>query len=369
MRILFFFDEHPNRKGHGNSERVRSMLRLFQKLGFSIDFVIFKEFNAFGKVQGSSSTFFIERIPKMSDFFSYFFLYKIPKFFRSSNRERCTPFIRKQFEKVFNQGAYDVVIISYAFWSGLIKQREKFKNARIILDMHDFLTAQDFESAFKRNKRFFIGKRFADEVKRIRLFDEVWAISPEEKFIFEHFCKSVKFRVIPHFTEKKFQSNCTKTYDFVYVASDNPFNIEGANWFFKEVFPLLPKDIRGLVIGKISKNIPQNVHLDKIEFADDLTPYYHSARIAICPIFSGSGIKIKVVEALAHGLPIVCTPKGLDGLWNKKNNGCLVTENPFDFAQLIIQLKENEQLYQTLKAEAMQHFVSCYWEDNFSDIL
>ena len=49
-------------------------------------------------------------------------------------------------------------------------------------------------------------------------------------------------------------------------------------------------------------------------FVPDLADVYATAELVVAPIFSGSGTKVKVLEALSHGLPVVTTPEGIAGL-------------------------------------------------------
>jgi glycosyltransferase involved in cell wall biosynthesis len=87
-----------------------------------------------------------------------------------------------------------------------------------------------------------------------------------------------------------------------------------------------------------------------------LEPYYGNSKIAICPMLSGTGVKIKVVEALSFGLPVVCNFRGTDGLPNKTNNGCLVTDDPLEFAQNIKTLLSDESLYRQQNNYAKEVF-------------
>src|SRR5690606_21052871 len=86
-----------------------------------------------------------------------------------------------------------------------------------------------------------------------------------------------------------------------------------------------------------------NVH--KIPFVRNLQDYYEVSKIALCPMLTGTGVKIKVVEALSHGLPVICTSRGVDGLPNKINNGCLVSDEPETFAKNIHYLLDHLEAY------------------------
>ena len=73
-------------------------------------------------------------------------------------------------------------------------------------------------------------------------------------------------------------------------------------------------------------------------------------------MLSGTGLKIKVAEALSFGLPIVCNERGIDGLLNKTKNGCLVTNNEIEFANNITKLLENSDYYAEISNEAKTFF-------------
>ena len=73
-------------------------------------------------------------------------------------------------------------------------------------------------------------------------------------------------------------------------------------------------------------------------------------------MLSGTGIKVKVVEALAAGLPVVCTSRGMDGLPDKIRNGCLVSDEPFEFAKNITALLNDHELYNR-QAEAAKDLI------------
>src|SRR6185295_13562643 len=103
-----------------------------------------------------------------------------------------------------------------------------------------------------------------------------------------------------------------------------------------------------------------NERIEKIAFAESLTPFYQQSRIAICPMLSGTGLKIKVVEAMAHGVPVVCTEKGMDGLPGKISNGCTVAADGKEFSQAIERLLNDENEY-----KRQSHWGLACFERNF----
>ena len=73
--------------------------------------------------------------------------------------------------------------------------------------------------------------------------------------------------------------------------------------------------------------------------------------VMIVPLFSGSGIRIKILEGMSMGIPIITTRKGAQGIKyiNKKN--ILICEDEFDFKKYIIKLKKDKNLFNNISKE------------------
>jgi glycosyltransferase involved in cell wall biosynthesis len=68
---------------------------------------------------------------------------------------------------------------------------------------------------------------------------------------------------------------------------------------------------------------------------DDVTPFYHSARVVVAPLRFGSGIKTKVLEAMAFGRPVVTTTIGVEGIEISPGENILVQDSPDGFAEAV----------------------------------
>jgi glycosyltransferase involved in cell wall biosynthesis len=76
-------------------------------------------------------------------------------------------------------------------------------------------------------------------------------------------------------------------------------------------------------------------------FVDDLAGVYASARCAIVPLLQGGGTPLKLIEALAYGLPVLATPRAVAGLQIHNGKDCLVAEGGEAFAEALIDLLRN----------------------------
>lgn len=352
MKVLYFFPGNPLVRSQGNHVRAYTLLQYFKAKNITLDLVAEadkhfteQDIEALKSEKLVNQVHFLPKHKKGG--LSYFLKVSIPKLFSKIPK----PFDRRQlnqqqaFNKVLQTNTYDKIIVSYSCWIPLILDNPYLKGATTIVDTHDFLTSQ-----FKSRKDFKLGKFFEGEMKLLNSVDQVWAISVEEKYLFEQFIKT-PVHLVPHLTTSEIQST-TKTIDVLYVASENEHNIAAAQWFFNKVYPLLETNISITVVGKINKHIKDYPNVNKINYVEDLSATYNASKVVICPMLSGTGLKIKVVEALSFNLPVVCNTRGVDGLINKVDNGCLVTDNPTKFAAYITQLLNDSSFYETNKQKA-----------------
>lgn len=358
--VLYFFPDDLARQNAGNKTRALELLKYFKQRGMQVDFASLQyesadrggtheTINFIKNNNLAQNVYLLPRKPGKSNPLFYFLRYKLWDLIyywftfplRSDIPTFMTLTLKSAFESLLKENKYDHIIISYVYYAELVSNRDLLKGAKTYIDTHDFITAQ-----FKYRKSFNLGITFQDEIKRLDRFSEVWAISGEEQYVFGQFCKT-NVRLVPLMMEPKVEhyKSTEKVYDLIYVASNNAHNEKSARWFFDEVYPLLPKNVKICMVGGINKVLGDRKEAEQIAFADDLDSLYAQSRIGLCPMLTGTGVKVKVVEALAHGLPVVCTTRGVDGMPNKSMNGCLVADDPKQFAQNITLLVNDNGVY------------------------
>lgn len=365
-KILFFFPENPFSNRAGNVIRAKTTLSILKKLGHEIDLVgvseIYKEQNDTIEIDETivDNLFFIQQKPAKNKTSLAYWRHKIQKFYKKPNpyNHALTDFAKKGFETIFNLKKYDVIIINYEFWTGLI-DHESMKNTTKIIDTHDWITLNEFY----KNKSLNIGNRFNEEIHNLSKFDKVITISEDEHTVFKRFLEHKVVNIPPSFPSHFEKNSSDKKYDLLFVGSENYFNIQSIQWFFDKVYPLLPENINILIIGRIAKHVEKRKNLTLIAFAESLEEYYHQSKIAICPMLEGTGVKIKVIEALSYGLPVVGTERAIDGFASKIANGCLITDHPEIFKDKIMFLLQNESYYLDLKKQAEKYFKHHFSEE------
>lgn len=366
--ILYFFPMNPLRVNAGSVQRAQTLLTYCRDKGHQVDFINSNDYwggvidpsdiEALKRQQLIRNHFSLSKKPKITHIFD-FLRYNIPrvilrKIFKIGSTgipDYATNYSRKLFDGILRQNCYDYVIVSYAFWGNLVKNKVLTGRAKTIIDTHDFITAQE-----QNRKHFRLGNAFADEIQRLNRFDEIWTVSADEHYLFSQFCTNF-VRLVP-ISVAHYPTGIVaqKEFDLLYVGGDNPHNVRAIRWFFDEVYPKLPKSLRICIVGTINNVLSEYPNVTSIRQTDNLGSYYQRSRVAICPMLSGTGTKVKVVEALSYGLPVVCSPKGVDGLLNKRENGCLIADDAKQFVRLITQLTDNQKQYVAIHEEAQQYY-------------
>lgn len=372
-KVLLFFPHNFLQLRHGCHKRCYELVRYFKARGFVVDVYSLENFE--NSWQGFAHGSLIDRL----------FLYDFAKGAKEHERRNraslrgllnyfmrrmsktavyhlydyAFPSMKKQFREIVEKGAYDTIIIGYAFWAKLLDSIQD-KQVTTVLDMTDFLTLNLFD-AYEGKVKF--ANLLEEEVRRVDMFDKVLCISDEELFFFSRLAKRPEYHYVPLSLPAPRPTRITKyKHDILYIASANPHNRVGMTWFFNKVYPMLSNSYRILVVGEISGHVKPGANVDLIEHVDDLDSIYRTARISICPLLGGTGLKIKVVESLSYGKPVVCTRHGVIGFQSKINNGCSVADDPAAFADAVKRLFEDDEHYRRQSTLA-----SSFFRENFDE--
>lgn len=132
-------------------------------------------------------------------------------------------------------------------------------------------------------------------------------------------------------------------------------NITGADFLVEQVWPHVHRAMptAKLMIAGASPERIRSYHQDTpgVEFTgfvEDLNQLYQKTRVVCCPILSGSGTRVKLIEAAAYGKPMVSTRIGAEGLSLTDGEAIFLRNAPETFAQAVVELLQNKPLGQRL---------------------
>ena len=153
-------------------------------------------------------------------------------------------------------------------------------------------------------------------------------------------------------------------------------NVDTLDMICNKILPLLKHNYKFYIIGscpeKIMKEYNKNENIVFVGRVEDLTEYIRKTQVFFCPISFGTGIKTKIVEAMAMGMPIITNDVGAEGI-AATNGKELIIENDFNnLAKCLDNLLENCTLREELGKNAQQFAYDNFrWEvvyKSFEDI-
>ena len=149
-----------------------------------------------------------------------------------------------------------------------------------------------------------------------------------------------------------------KTLAFVgnYTYAPNADSIE---WICREIIPKLDKDVLFYVIGKCPDELKQKIQSEQVivlGFVDDIREVVKSVEVYLSPITYGTGIKTKIIEAMAMGVPVVTNSVGAESLSVTSGKELFIANGIDEIVNCVNTLFENEALRNNIGA-AGQTFV------------
>ncbi len=196
------------------------------------------------------------------------------------------------------------------------------------------------------------------------LFDMNVVVSDDEGQLIRPFCQESDIRTVPNGVDINYftpRPDPGGTRLLFCGRLDQLANKGAITFFFNSIWPQLSGRLKSLEIDVVGKNPPAwlcelsrkdpRVHVPG--FVDDVRPYFQQATIFICPIKDGGGTRLKILDALAMGMPIVSTTFAASGLTLRDGTHLLIADSPEAIIQQIIRLLDDKALRQRLALEAV----------------
>ena len=101
---------------------------------------------------------------------------------------------------------------------------------------------------------------------------------------------------------------------------------------------------------------------------DELDAAYRSARLAVVPLRYGAGVKGKLIEAFAWGVPVVATPIGAEGVADVESCTAIAT-TPREFAKAVLKLLEDDEAWRAARTSALELVTRSYSTRRARDII
>jgi glycosyltransferase involved in cell wall biosynthesis len=379
---------HPNNflvGGQGENNRVINITRLFKEIGFDIDLFSYEYLNS-EKLQYQNFSHdnregliknlyqYDCRTNSNKEHTSIKEKIKAILFSKSKKSDVLADWAflgaKELFDKALVENQYDVIVIFYTYMANLMRNLPI--NTKKVYFMEDSVFLQQYSLHKEKSPDLTIGSLLDDELRRLEFFDDFFCISYDEKIFYEKVTQRSMY-FLPHLLpdiKRTSKPIAERKWDILYIGYNNTFNVEGLKWFFNQVYPTLKSDMRLVIIGSAAQQL--SIDYDNVEvipYATDLDKVFEDAKVSICPMFSGTGMKVKVVESMARGLPVVCNERGVDGFPDKNECGCLVTQDAGQFAQYLNRLMGDQGFYTQTLEKANRYYDNYFNTEHYSDLL
>lgn len=265
-------------------------------------------------------------------------------------------FISGDFSKALRQlltgNTYDIVQLETIYLAPYIEEIRKYSKAKIVLRSHNLeyeiwerIAANTGNILRRKYLKLQSARLRMFELSRLREYDYILAISCRDEMNMRRLegvknisTVSVGIEVREE-NEDSVRPVATK---FGFVGSlDWMPNLEGISWFIKNVVPEIAKSFDEITFSIAGRNTPAflfkfgDKQVKILGEVDDASDFIRAQDVMVVPLFSGSGMRIKILEAMSLSKVVITTSIGSEGINARDGQEVLIAENETQFAEKI----------------------------------
>jgi glycosyltransferase involved in cell wall biosynthesis len=244
------------------------------------------------------------------------------------------------------------VVCDYAFLMPLAPFALAPRARRLVV-MHDLMSARIRDAG----KADAYDLSAAAELRLLGQADTIVAIQQEEARAVRAALPEADVIVAPHAAAISSAPRPGEDDALLFVGSNTPPNVTALERFFAEIWPAIraqKPEARLIIAGSVNRAFdaaPERARFTGV--VEDLAPLYRDAGVVISPLYTGSGLKIKLIEAMAAGKAVVgttITTQGVDGA----GDAMIVADDPIAFANGVIALASDSARREALGRAALR---------------
>jgi glycosyltransferase involved in cell wall biosynthesis len=264
----------------------------------------------------------------------------------------------------------DVLLIDYAFLTPCIQHVKR--DVPSIVIMHDLFSARtaQFDNLKKVDSAAQISE--SEEMALLSAADLVVAIQPDEARTVRNRLPGHAVVVAPMAVQPAEQAYSGEPDTVLFVGSNTAPNIDAVQWLVEHIWPTIHRErpssrllVAGSVAWSYSRQVPGVEYLGVIS---DLGSVYRRAGVVVSPLRVGSGLKVKLVEAMGWGKAVVATSITAQGVKALVKDAVVLVDSEHEFANEVLDLMHDENRRKHYGNSALQiardHFgeEACYAE-------
>lgn len=275
--------------------------------------------------------------------------------------------IEQALQKILSEEQFDFIVLE-GIWSSVYWKTLRNSSARLILNLYDLesglleLQAGIAQTALNRWLCSNGARRMARLENNLPAkSDLTWVVSDKERQFLLEQNPDLPVYLARNGVDCDAITPCASTSgkDILFVGSLQYFpNVDGVQYLIRDIMPEILKccpDATLRVIGRQPDDRIKPLHnppsIEIIGEVEDLEPYYRTSNLCIVPLRSGGGTRLKILEAMAYGRPVVSTTIGAEGTDVKDGLNILIADTPTEIAKAVCRLLEDPDLAKKLAAE------------------
>jgi glycosyltransferase involved in cell wall biosynthesis len=188
-------------------------------------------------------------------------------------------------------------------------------------------------------------------------------VSPVEKQILRRECPQIRIEVVSNIHEIPTRGGgFSDRRGLLFIGGfDHSPNVDAVLFFVRHIFPLVERTLPDVRFHVLGSNVPEeigslaNLKILVHGFVPDVGPFFNACRISVAPLRFGAGIKGKINQSHAYGVPVVATSVAVEGMQLEHGQSALVADTPETFAEAIRTLYTNEHLWNRLSQNGIKH--------------
>ena len=278
----------------------------------------------------------------------------------------------KALKKLLQEKQFDIIQLEGLYVCPYIPLIRKYSKAKIVYRAHNIeheIWRRDARLKHGFNKIYFsnLAKRIEKFEKNIlNSYDLLVPITERDGKLLEKMGNRKPFHVSPTGIDTTVLMPHSKNLEhpslFHIGSLEWAPNQEALIWFVDKCWPKIRQKFPDLIFYVAGRNAPdwliRKFNAPNIKFQGEVPDAYefmNSKSIMVVPLFSGSGMRIKIIEGMALGKPIVTTPIGTEGISTTSGKNILIAETVEEFVQAVSTLINDEEVFKEVSKNAIEY--------------
>jgi glycosyltransferase involved in cell wall biosynthesis len=283
------------------------------------------------------------------------------------------------FGQLMQENKFDLAILFHWFWNGISIPEHYMEEIRRLSPKTFIAVLTDDQQGVREMQMASLTGYWADyersydftsrEFAVYRRADLVLTISEDDSRAFLHVAPELRTGRMPMIAGAAPQGNPLESRSgMLFLANfDNPANRDAVDWLLSGIWPRIIAQLPTAELLLVGNNLPSGLGIShkgvlRVGFVADLDPVFARCRVALSPVRFGTGIKTKNLSALSHGVPLITTTVGADGMNLHNNDTALIADTPQEFADATIRAYTDENLWNRLAQQGRGHITEYFSE-------